>query len=596
MKPNILFVNFPTIPFDRLHDHFEGKSVWSVQLHGEPLGILHLSSYLKSHSLVNQIGILDFSIALLRALNYDNVDHFIEEVTKEDVPFVPDIVACSINFTTSHPFMLRSVEYLKTTWPDATVVVGGNHATNATTKLLSFPFFDYVARGEAEVGFAQFVKEFAEGKTPDVKGIYSDRTLPPKERGATIPRWIIGDGSWSADRSDHLLDRCDTVDDLDDLPSPDWDLIDMETYATEQGRAAYIGVAADKRKASLFTSRGCPFRCTFCATHTTFTRLLRYHSPAYISAQIKHLHKKYGITLFIIEDDLFTGNKEKVIEMLQAFKELNIPQFELQFPNALSVNTLNEAVIDALVDAKMETTELAVESGSDHVQKNVIHKRVRLHKVKPWIDYLHKKNVLVKALFILGFPNETKEQMLETIEFAKSIKADWSIFNAATPLVGTEMYEEFVNKGVITDDLEFLALTDFRKRVFDTEEVSAEELNDLVYRANLDVNFVNNPNLVEGRYERALELYDDVIGKYPWHIVALACSKRCQEGLGEDGKARALMSRIEEAVRGNNRAQAMLESYASLMPELEKLVAGGPSGGRRDGQLEEALALGTKTN
>ena len=596
MKQNVLFVNFPTIPYTRLLDYFSGGDLDEVQLHGEPLGILHLSSYLKKFGNVNQVSLLDYSLALLDSKQYKNLTDFISSVAEENVDFVPDIIACSINFTTSHPFMLDTIKYLKSIWPDAIVIVGGNHATNATTKLLQFPFINYVGRGEAEVAFTEFINCISENKKVSIKGMYSKMDLPENKKDQTVPKWIIGDGTFPAQNSDHLLDRCVSIENLDDLPNPDWEIIDMETYATEQGRAAYIGVAADKRKASLFTSRGCPYRCTFCATHTTFTRLLRYHSPTYICEQIKILNKKYGITLFIIEDDLFTGGKKEVIEMLNAFKKLDIPNFELQFPNALSNNTLNEEVVAALYDAGMLSTEIAVESGSPYVQKNIIHKYVLLDKVKYWVDYMHSKNITVKCLFILGFPNETKEQMIESIEFAKTLKADWCIFNVATPLIGTEMYEEFIMKGAITDEIDFLAKTDFRKRIFDTPEISADELNELQYRANLDVNFINNPNLVDGNYSKALELYDDVLGKYPWHVVALCCKKRCFEGLGDSTKAQEMMKMINELIKTNKRSQAMLMKYSDLMEELQKIVPNYDKSILNDNKFDEALTLGTKTN
>lgn len=595
MNKNVLFVNFPTVPYERLLDYFNGQALDEIQLHGEPLGIIHLSAYLKKYGKINDVGMLDYSIALLNSKKYKHIDEFIEKVVKEDIKFTPDIIACSINFTTSHPFMLKSIEYLKSIFPQSIVIVGGNHATNATTKLLRFDFIDYVARGEAETAFTEFVNQIAENKEISVKGIYHKENLPLNQKWKTIPKSIIGDGNFSAEHSDHLLDRCESISNLDDLPLPDWDLINMEIYATEQGRAVYVGVDVNKRKASLFTSRGCPYRCTFCATHTVFTRLLRYHRPNYITNQIKHLNKKYGITLFIIEDDLFTGNKEKSIEMLNAFKKLDIPNFELQFPNALSNNTLNESVIDALVEAGMESTEIAVESGSSYVQKNIIHKNVQLDKVKYWVDYLHSKGVSVKVLFILGFPNETKEQMLESIEFAKKLQADWSIFSIATPLIGTEMYEEFIRKGVITDEIDFLAKTDFRKRIFDTPEITADELNELGYRSNLDVNFVNNPNLVNGNYKHAMNLYDDVIGKYPWHIIGLCCKKRCYEGLGKLEKANEIMEEIQKLVITNNRAQSMLMKYHDLMPELSTMKNTNTKFSE-DTVLNEALSLGTKTN
>jgi radical SAM superfamily enzyme YgiQ (UPF0313 family) len=296
--------------------------------------------------------------------------------------------------------------------------------------------------------------------------------------------------------------------------------------------------------------------------------LLKYHSPQYIVGQINYLNKKYGITTFIIEDDLFTGNKEKVIEMLSAFKNQKIPNFQLQFPNALSINTLNKTVIDALIDTGMKDTELAVESGSSYVQKNIIHKNVNLPMVKYWVDYLKSRNVVVRLLFILGFPNETKEQMQETINFAKSTGADWCIFNIAIPLIGTEMYEEFLMKGVIKEDLNWLAQTDFSRRTFDTNEISAQELNDLQYGANLDVNFINNPNLIAKNYKIALKLYDSVLSKHSWHIVALYCKKQCHEGLGEFDKAEKVIQKIKIIMETDSLAQEMYRKSSNLMPDL----------------------------
>ena len=188
MLQNVLFVNFPTIPYNRLLDYFEGGDLSEVQLHGEPLGILHLSSYLKKFGNVNQVGLLDYSLALLNSKQYKNLADFITSTTKKYVNFVPDIIACSINFTTSHPFMLEAIKYLKSIWPNSIIIVGGNHATNATTKLLQFSFIDYVGRGEAEVGFTEFVNAVSEKKDIRIKGIYSKNDLPENKKDQTIPK------------------------------------------------------------------------------------------------------------------------------------------------------------------------------------------------------------------------------------------------------------------------------------------------------------------------------------------------------------------------------------------------------------------------
>jgi radical SAM superfamily enzyme YgiQ (UPF0313 family) len=188
--------------------------------------------------------------------------------------------------------------------------------------------------------------------------------------------------------------------------------------------------------------------------------------------------------------------------------------------------------------------------------------------VKYWVDYLKSRNVVVRLLFILGFPNETKEQMQETINFAKSTGADWCIFNIAIPLIGTEMYEEFLMKGVIKEDLNWLAQTDFSRRTFDTNEISAQELNDLQYGANLDVNFINNPNLIAKNYKIALQLYDSVLSKHSWHIVALYCKKQCHEGLGEFDKAEKVIQKIKIIMETDSLAQEMYRKSSNLMPDL----------------------------
>ena len=101
---------------------------------------------------------------------------------------------------------------------------------------------------------------------------------------------------------------------------------------------------------------------------------------------------------------------------------------------------------------------------------------------------------------------------------------------------------------------------------------------------------------MDGNYSKALELYDDVLGKYPWHIVALCCKKRCFEGLGDSTKAQEMMKMINELIKTNKRSQAMLMKYSDLMEELQKIVPNYDKSILNDNKFDEALTLGTKTN
>ena len=114
----------------------------------------------------------------------------------------------------------------------------------------------------------------------------------------------------------------------------------------------------------------------------------------------------------------------------------DVPNFEIQFPNGLSVNTLFADVMDALIDAGMKVTNVAIESGSQYVQRHIIKKNCNLDRALEVIKYFRDRGVMARCLFIGGFPGETRELMRETVDYAKKLRCDWAVFSVAAP-VGT---------------------------------------------------------------------------------------------------------------------------------------------------------------
>jgi len=298
-------------------------------------------------------------------------------------------------------------------------------------------------------------------------------------------------------------------------------------------------------------------------------RKMRYRSLENVLEEMQLLYDRFGVTLFMPEDDLFTADKERVILLLAAIQKLPIPNLEMQFPAALSVNTLDERVIDALQAAGMQILVLAIESGSPYVQKHVIKKNCQLDKARQWATYAKSKGLLVRCYFIMGFPSETKEQIRETIEFSKSLQVDWCVFNIATPLVGSEMYRQFVDKGSIIDCPETWEATVFDRRTFDTPEISAVELNEVVYRANLECNFLHNPNIIRGEYERAIAIFQDIAKKHPFHVVAWYCIWLCYRELGDQPARERIEESMRELIKTDHRATDMYARYQELMPGFE---------------------------
>ncbi|MCK9602768.1 MAG: radical SAM protein [Candidatus Omnitrophica bacterium] len=542
-KINVLFINLPYLPYDTILEKIRNEDKIAHRLE-MPLGILYLSAYLKKHNHLCDIRLLDYSLHIDDIRTYSNIDNFIKSLAKK-VDFVPDILAFSAMFSTSHRFFVETLDILKSLWPKVTTIAGGNHATNAVGKLLELENLDYVAIGEAEASFSEFVSQIAASKQINIKGIYAKKDIH-SAASFSSPGYI---------------------EDLDSLPFPDWDLLNMAAYINSKGRKRNIGESKESRCATIMTSRGCPFCCTFCAAHTVHGRRVRYRSVENILEEVKLLYRAYEITLFIPEDDMFTQDKQRTLNLLSAFKELNIPGLELQFPNALSINTLSEEVLDALINSGMKVACLAIESGSEYVQKNVIKKNCNLKKAKEYVEYLGDKGTIVRCYYILGFPGETKEQMMETVEYAKYLNADWSVFSIATPLLGSEMYNQFLQMGCITGELYWGVNASYAKRNFDTKEITAEELNAFAYQANIDVNFIHNPNIVNGNFTRAIEIFNDIVIHFPFHIIAWHCLMRCYQGLGDIEKAKEITRKIAVLINSDKRSAEMFAKYGRLLPE-----------------------------
>ena len=168
----------------------------------------------------------------------------------------------------------------------------------------------------------------------------------------------------------------------------------------------------------------------------------------------------------------------------------------------------------------------------------------------------------------MGFPRETKEHLRETIEYAKELGADWNDFFIATPLPGSEMCTEFVELGCIPNDIELLSLGYYSKRVFDTEEITANELIELVYRANLECNFIHNINMVEKRWEEAIKVFEPIAAKYPFHIVGWHCIMMCKKALGREDDFLDINNKIKDLIKTDQRAAQMYQKYSDLLPGI----------------------------
>lgn len=510
-----------------------------------PMGILYMAAYIKAKLPEAQTAIVDLAIALNRRPRKTDVCTFLNHEISLQAPWKPDIVAVSCLFSASHDIMERVISISDELWPEARIVAGGHHPSALGRQLLENPSLDAVVTGEGEIPLLNIVRKLhIFGKSATLNDISN----------------VISRDAEFFQQSENCC-SAGNFPDLDCIPLPYWNLIDMDSY-TSQGRRRPMDNGQNCKAATMITSRGCPFQCTFCASHRVHGRKMRLRSTDSIISEMVQLKRLHDVDMILFEDDLFTALPDRTIEILDAMKIPELNNMKIQFPNGLSVNSMTISLAKKLADSGMSIVNLAVESGSEYVQSEIIRKKVNLNKARELISVFRNLGCIVRCYFILGFPGETAEMMDQTISFAHDCGCDWSVFSIATPLPGSEMYDQFIARGEISHRPESWNMSNYFKRCFDTAEITANDLMDKVFIANMRVNFAENINLRNGDFTRALRLFKDVIHLHPEHPAALDGIARCQMKL-EDPLFHSTLTAFKSLIKNSIQARNDTEKCRS---------------------------------
>jgi len=338
-----------------------------------PLGLAWLAAVLRKEG-YNDVKIID-SIA-----NRYTKEEVVELLKKEK----PDLIGMS--FGTQIRFSAFDLARLiKKNFPQIPLVVGGPHPTLTYQDLLeNIPEIDIVLRGEGEISFVNLVKTIEKkGDLAGVKGI----SFRDKE-GRVVNNQPE-----------------DMIEDLDSLPFPARDLLDMEKY--EQTAAS-----SKKRCTNILTSRGCPYHCVYCSVSEQWGHKIRYRSAKNVVDEIEFLLKTYpflqGIRFF---DDVFTMNKERVLEIC---KEIHKRNLNFVWECEARANTVDPEMLKAMKEAGCEFIDLGIESGSDRILKN-IKKSITVEQAINAAKMIKEAGIDLKAFIMHGLPGETYEDIKKTV-------------------------------------------------------------------------------------------------------------------------------------------------------------------------------------
>ena len=428
------------------------------------MNVLLVVPHSPSHYVVPPLG-LGYLATALRALP---VEVSILDCVRERVPpeaFGARVAAARADlvgfrmFSCDHATLEANLRAVKALGHNVVTVAGGAHPSAAPTETLrALPLLDYAFVGEGEEGLCLLARRLSgeDGiALEDVPGlVWRNENGEIRCNAPTRPR------------------------DLDTLGFPAWDLMDPRGYAD-----APEGVFLKNTPvAPISTSRGCPHACTFCASHAVTGRPLRVHSVPHVLDEIERLVEDYGVREIHIEDDNFTANRRRVLAFCAGVRQRGL-RFSLTFPNGVRLDTLDDEVLGALRDIGCYSMIVGIESGNQRVLDS-IRKRLKLDVIREKVALIARSGIEARAFFILGFPTETRAEMLDTIEFACSLPLTAAQFSVFSPLPGAPATRELQRAGLLPAEPAWEDLY-YHRIAFTPKGVTASELRNLVRRAYL---------------------------------------------------------------------------------------------------------------
>lgn len=291
---------------------------------------------------------------------------------------------------------------------------------------------------------------------------------------------------------------------LDEIPFPARHLQDMEKYI-KVGKFTNP-FSRKKRVGRVLTTRGCPYNCCFCAG-SQFCGNIRFRSVENVIQEMRFLKEKYDIEEIQFLDDNLTVNKKRVMELFRRMKE----EFDFVWctPGGVMMKLLDEEMLKAMAECGCYQLTFSPETGSQRVLNEIIHKPFNLNAVKPLVDIAHKYDIDIHANFIVGLPGETREELMQTFDFAKEAGFDSTTFFIAVPCAGTELYEICKSRGWLREDNSTADYKHANIMIGKHEKeyvMSPEEMQELVDRKTKEFNEWNqkrNPD----RWKRKFGLF-----------------------------------------------------------------------------------------
>jgi radical SAM superfamily enzyme YgiQ (UPF0313 family) len=298
---------------------------------------------------------------------------------------------------------------------DLTVVVGGPHATALPEETLQNPCFDIGVVGEGELTMVELAEKL--GSNENLENV---RGIVYRERGKVRRN----------PERPYIMD-------LDSVPFPARHLLpSLDVYHPTP--SAYRCLP----QATMITSRGCPYNCTFC-DRSVFGSTYRARSARNVVDEMEMLVEKHGAKEVRFWDDTFNIDARRVIQICE---EIRVRGIDVPWTCLGRINRMNAEVLRAMEESGCWQVDYGIESGNQQLLDG-IRKGLTLDMIRTVTKMTREAGIRMRGFFMLGLPGETEETMRQTIEFAKRLDLSAAVFHITTPFPGTELYKTVLESG-----------------------------------------------------------------------------------------------------------------------------------------------------